>query len=372
LETFFTLQHGLFFTGALSTATLLSVTAIQNHRKGYPWESSLPRIYLVSLLAIAGFFVGLTADMFYHIFFGIEKDLAIIISPPHMLIAVGSITATMSICRIIWSADGHPAGTPRYVLILLLTYMTMAFNYMTDYVNPFAFPYMAKSFAESRLYVPQIGEVAVTPQLAEILGFGNIVLFTSFFMGVILMSIRYWRPPFGTFTVVFTLNIAAVILAYGRYYWFIAPAAVAGLLADLIYHHLVPRYPEDHRGVRLFAFAVPVILFSGHALTILVTDRTIWSWEMWGGTILISGLVGCLRRRSPRSSGPTSGTSRHIIRRRSRATRSCFAKSRPCSTRGERLVTNRSRSTWRFRVTPTLHSGCTAKRWNQTSGAPED
>lgn len=294
LETFFTPWHGVFFTGFLSTATLFVVTAIQNHRKGSPWESSLPRVYLVSLLGMAGFFVGGTADMLWHIAFGIEKDLAIIISPPHIIIAVSSMTVTMSICRIIWSADGHPAGTPRYILILLLAYMTMAFNYMLDYFNPFAFPYMAKSFAESRLYTPQIGDVVVTPRLAEILGFGNVVLFTAFFMGVILMSVRYWRPPFGTFTVVFILNVTAVILAYGRYYWFIATAAVAGLLADLIYHHVVPRYPEHHRGVRLFAFAVPVILFSGYALTILATDRTIWSWEMWGGTILISGLVGYL------------------------------------------------------------------------------
>jgi hypothetical protein len=294
LETFFTPWHGVFFTGFFATATLFVVTAIKNHRKGYPWESSLPRVYLVSLLGMAGFFVGGLADMIWHIVFGVEKDLAIIISPPHIIIAVSAMTVTMSICRIIWSADGHPAGTPRYILILLLTYMTLAFNYMMDYFNPFAFPYMAERFAESRLYAPQIGDVVVTSRLAEILGFSNIVLFTSFFMGVILMSVRYWRPPFGTFTVVFSLNVTAITLAYGRYYWFIATAAVAGVLADFIYDRVVRRHREYHRRVRLFAFAVPVILFSGYALTIVVTDRTIWSLEMWGGTILISGLVGYL------------------------------------------------------------------------------
>jgi hypothetical protein len=295
LETFFTPWHGVFFSGFFATAALFVGTAWSNHRKGYPWERSLPRVYVVALCGILGFQVGGMADMIWHILFGIEKNLAIIISPPHVIIAVSAMTVTMSICRIMWSRDGRPEGTPTYILVMLLAYVCLAFNYMLDYFNPFAFPYMMRSFAESKLYYPQIGEVRVNELLSEILGFANVMLFTAFFMGMLLMSIRYWRPPFGAFTVVFFLNTLAITLAYGRHYWFILAGTLAGLVADVVYKSVVPRFPAAHLGVRLFAFIVPVVLFSGYALTIVLTDDTLWSKEMWGGTILLSGLVGVLQ-----------------------------------------------------------------------------
>jgi hypothetical protein len=252
-------------------------------------------VYLVSLFGIGAFFVGGVCDMIWHMMFGIEKDLAIIISPPHIIIAVSAIAVTMSVGRIIWSAEGRPDETPSYVLILVLAYTTMAFNYMTDYFNPFAFPYMMKDFAGSRLFIAQIGDVTVTPQLSEILGFANIVLFTSFFVGALLMSVRYWRPPFGTFTAVFILNIGAICLAYGRFYWFILTAAIAGLLADLFYHNVTLRVDDRIKGIRGFGFFVPLTLFSGYAVTIVALyGPTMWSKEMWGGTILVAGFLGYL------------------------------------------------------------------------------
>ena len=294
LESFFTPWHGVFYSGFGATASLFVGTAILNHRKGYPWRYSLPRVYLVSLLGIGAFFLGGLSDMIWHIFFGIEKDLAIIISPPHILVAVSAMTVNMSVCRIIWSQDGRPQETPAFILVLLLSYMTLAFNYMTDYFNPFAFPYMMKGFASSRLFTPQLGEVPITPQLSEILGFSNIVLFTSFFMGIILVSLRHWRPPFGAFTVVFTLNVTAITIAYGRFYWFVLDAAITGFVADVMCRYVVARYRERHLGLRIFGFCVPLILFTAYALTIVATDATLWTKEMWGGTILISGCVGFL------------------------------------------------------------------------------
>ena len=294
LETFFTPWHGLLYSGFLATGTLLAGTAYLNHRKGYPWDRSLPRLYLISLCGMMAFMVGGMADMIWHILLGIEKNLAIIISPPHIIIAVSAMSILMSICRTIWSRDGGPEGTPTYILIMLLSYVTLAFNYMLDYFNPFAFPYMMQSFAKSGLFEPQIGNVEINERLAEILGFGNIMLFTSVFMGMLLMSVRFWRPPFGTFTVVFFLNTLAITLAYGRHYWFIVPGTLAGLFADLVYPPLVRALPGAHLGVRLFAFLVPVVLFSGYAVVISAVDQTLWSLEMWGGTILLSGLVGVL------------------------------------------------------------------------------
>ncbi len=294
LETFFTPWHAIFYAGWLLLASLFAWTAYANHQNGYAWKFSLPKDYVFAARGLAIFALGGFADMLWHTFFGIEKHFAIMISPPHMLIAVGGMMVTMGFLRGVWVLGKKPEHVTDGMVALIIAYTTLSFNYLLDYFNPFVFPYMMTSFAQSTLFHPQIGNVLITTELSEILGMGSMIIFTTFLMGVILMSIRYWKPPFGTFTLVLTLTVSSVILAYTRNYYFILSTLVAGLVIDLLYYFLFKTDITKYIALRMFGFMVPFVLFMSMAITMVSVDSTLWAFPMWGGSILITGFIGFL------------------------------------------------------------------------------
>src|SRR5579872_58426 len=91
LETFFTPWHALLYSGFLSCATLLVTTAVANRQPGTAFWQCLPSGYQASLLGVVIFAFGGVADMCWHVFFGIEKDIATQFSPSHLLLAVGML-----------------------------------------------------------------------------------------------------------------------------------------------------------------------------------------------------------------------------------------------------------------------------------------
>src|SRR5207244_1365399 len=67
----------------------------------------------------------------------------------------------------------------------------------------------------------------------------SIILQSIILTSVILLAIRRWSLPFGTFTLMLTLNIA--MLSFMQDHYFLIPiAALAGLVADLLYWRLKP------------------------------------------------------------------------------------------------------------------------------------
>jgi hypothetical protein len=154
---------------------------------------------------------------------------------------------------------------------------------MTQWAHPFVL-----ALASER-YRPSTAVVVFYPQA---LGVASILMQTACLMGLVLVALRSWHLPKGSLTLVFTLN--AVLLSVLRGQYRLIPAALlAGLAADLLVHWLRPSAARPAQ-LRLFAFAVPIILYSLYFATLILTDRVWWSVHVWTGSVLLAGIVGWL------------------------------------------------------------------------------
>ncbi len=126
--------------------------------------------------------------------------------------------------------------------------------------------------------------------LAEAANLLQAVLLT----GVLLVAVRRWRVPTGTFTVVLTLFALAMAAQTDAYYDAVG-ALVTGLLADAA----LAVYRERLRsgvGFYAFAFALPTVFFTTYLIATIVAGGAGTAWEpnMLLGSPLLAGVAGLL------------------------------------------------------------------------------
>ncbi len=131
-----------------------------------------------------------------------------------------------------------------------------------------------------------------TPFVRQALGAASIIVQAALLMGILLLGLRGATLPLGSLTLIVTLN-ALLVSVLRDQYQLIPAAIVAGLLGDLLVWRVRPSLDRP-ASVRLFAFAVPVIFYSGYMLTLQLTGGIGWSIHLWLGTIVVAGIVGLL------------------------------------------------------------------------------
>jgi hypothetical protein len=90
----------------------------------------------------------------------------------------------------------------------------------------------------------------------------------------------------------FTLN--SVMLGVLQDHFFVIPvAAGAGLIADVLLKQLQPcvQRPE---ALRLFASALPVVLYGLYFLALQLTMGIQWTLHLWLGSTVVAGICGLL------------------------------------------------------------------------------
>lgn len=122
------------------------------------------------------------------------------------------------------------------------------------------------------------------------LGVAGILLQSALMMGFVLLALRRWTLPFGTITLLFTVNAALVSLFKDRYY-LILVALLAGLVADVLLRQLRPS-AERILALRVFAFVVPAALYALYFLELVIGGSIVWSVPLWAGSIFLAGVVG--------------------------------------------------------------------------------
>jgi hypothetical protein len=134
--------------------------------------------------------------------------------------------------------------------------------------------------------------VSVNPFLSQDLGLASILLQAVLLMGMVLLLVRRWMPPFGSLALMFTIS-AALISLLNDQYPFVLSALVAGLIADLLVWRLKPSRSRPG-AFRIFAFAVPAVYYSLYFLVLGLTKGVGWSINLWMGSIVIAGIIGLL------------------------------------------------------------------------------
>lgn len=286
LETFFTPWHGVLYSGFLATATLLVVAWIRNGVRGYPWRRALPVGYTLSLLGVPIFLAGGVGDMIWHELFGIEADVEALLSPTHLTLAIGGTLMVSGPLRAAWRrSEGASGALARWPMLLSLTFTFSVMTFMTQFAHP-----LVEVWATPR----GLGHHAARPIMAQALGVASILLQAALLAGFALLAVRRWgwRLPWGSLTLLFTLN-AALLSVLEDEYRLIPAAFLAGLVADLLLRRLKPS-PERPAVLRLFAFAVPAVYYLFYFLALMVTESIWWSVHLWTGSIVLTGIVGWL------------------------------------------------------------------------------
>jgi len=111
--------------------------------------------------------------------------------------------------------------------------------------------------------------------------------------GVLLLIVRRWRTPPGTFTILLPLFALAMATQTDTYYDAI-PALVTGLVIDGL---LLALKDRARSGVAFYslAFLLPAVFFALYlVVTIVVGQGTAWTPDMLLGSPLLAGLAGLL------------------------------------------------------------------------------
>ena len=132
----------------------------------------------------------------------------------------------------------------------------------------------------------------VPNEVGQILGVLALITHTGMLMGLTLLLVRRWVLPFGSLALIFTLNATLMASILGPTQYGLAPImALSGLAADGLLGWLRPSAARV-RALRVFAFAVPAILYTLYFVALLLTTGVEWPMPVWTGGIVLAGLVG--------------------------------------------------------------------------------
>lgn len=173
VETFFTPWHGVLYSGFLALAAVLSGTFARNLWKGNAWRQTMPIGYELSLLGVAIFMAGGVGDMLWHTLFGIEVNIEVLLSPTHLMLALGGALIITGPIRAVWARtkSGWKSLLPTLLSLgLLLSVLT----FFTAYANPFSDAALAQGQrpnTDDELFLTQgVGVAGILIQAALMIG----------------------------------------------------------------------------------------------------------------------------------------------------------------------------------------------------------
>jgi Tol biopolymer transport system component len=133
-DSFFTQWHVVLYSGYLACAVVLAAALALTRR--------LPSGYGLSLIGVVVFAIGGLADMLWHMVFGIELDVAALLSPTHLVLALGACLIVAGPLRAAWQrADEQRIGWTGWLLMLASLSMVYAvLTFMTQFAHPLVWP----------------------------------------------------------------------------------------------------------------------------------------------------------------------------------------------------------------------------------------
>ncbi|HLQ05502.1 MAG TPA: hypothetical protein VK197_07605 [Verrucomicrobiae bacterium] len=288
-DSFWTIWHAAFYSGFGACAVAIAAPVILARSRTAPWRdiaawrAAIPAGYERAVLGVLIFSVGGVIDMTWHTLFGIEFSTDALLSPSHMILAVGAaliasgpfLAATRRQAR-----GGLVASLPA---VISLTFLLGAMTFFTL----FAGPYSGIIGAGSR--------PADATLVRALLG---VYLFSALIVGVALVALRRGLLPFGALTVILGLNAFGMILMRGHaliqaQVTFMVVAIVAGVIGDLLVRQLRPSM-ERVVQLRLFAIAFPALYWALYLAVAVIGFGSGWTVHELTGIVVQAGIVGFL------------------------------------------------------------------------------
>jgi hypothetical protein len=291
VETFFTPWHAILYSGFIASGIWMTwLLYLSRRATGLPWTQAAPVGYGLGLVGVAVFLIGGLGDMIWHIVFGIEQDIAALLSPTHLVLLVGGVLILSSPYRAEWhNKESKEPGWREFAPPFLSVVITIgAVSFFLMYAWMFRYNLPAQSVVDGYLTTYNNNHIL---EVNETRGLTYILLNTIVYMFPAFLLMRRWKLPFGTLLLLFTIITIMMNVLDGFQDWrSIIIALAAGLIGDLLYLWLRPS-EEKMWAYRIVALIVPVALWSLYFVWMIVINGIGWPVEMWTGAIVEAGLV---------------------------------------------------------------------------------
>jgi hypothetical protein len=260
------------------------VTLVRESLHDQRWLRAIPNGYELSVLGLAIFAISGIGDLTWHLLLGIERSTEALLSPTHLGLALGIGLALSGPLRAAWRRpDTARSWRQLGPAIVSLTFTFSLLTFFTVYASPLITPW-------------PIIDASSSPTR----GITDILLITALSMSFVLLALRRWRLPFGTFTFMFGLNGALMVVFSPNSFLVSVPTALlGGFAADLVYRFLQPSLDQP-ASIRLFAFLVPLMFYTLYFVDLAIVGPIIfqsgilWSAPFWAGAPVIAGITGFL------------------------------------------------------------------------------
>jgi hypothetical protein len=294
LETFFTPWHAVLYSGFVATAGWMGWLTGRRRRLGYAGWAAIPPGYELGLVGVVLFGLAGVGDLVWHTIFGIETNLAALLSPTHLGLFVGGALVVTSPLRSAWLAPTRGTAPSLRELLPALLSMTalLAFtSFMLMYV--WTFVYEVQNVTTREFAVDNFGPL--TGQFLTVvdrLGLAGILVTNAVLLGPVLLLLRRWRLPFGSVTLLLVVDTVLMEAVFGfRHAEEVVPALLAGLAGDTAIA-VLRAGPGKPSAIRAVAGLVPLVLWSGHFAAEQLTFGVAWTPELWAGAIVATVLSG--------------------------------------------------------------------------------
>jgi hypothetical protein len=295
LETFFTPWHALFYSGFGAVAAWMGWSVWRRRPAAGSWRAAVPAGYGLGLAGTALFLLSGIGDLSWHLAFGIERDIAALLSPTHLGLFLGAFLIVTTPLRSAWAdpALGRRAGLGRLLpAVLSVTLAGCLTAFMFQYLHPVDENVVSIGRAQSLQQDFTMFQFPFVWRLAVQGGITGFVLSTALLFGPLLFLLRRWRPPAGSAAI--TLGVQCVLMQAvtglddaGLAVLGLAGAAVVEALLAV----LRPAEPPRRR-MRAFCAAAPVGFWGVYLGGIALGDRGLgWKPELWGGALVWSSLT---------------------------------------------------------------------------------
>ena len=301
LESFFTPWHGVLYSGFLAVAVLTAAPLLRRRAPGRAWNEALPAGYDLSVVGVLVFMLGGVLDMLWHVVFGIEADVEALLSPSHLVLAVGSTLILTGPLRSAWARGQAGSWRATMPMMLSASFLLSSISFWTMYMHPLSRPWAAIGNKPTVVGLPVVAPdpIALTDgvlgglYIAHSLGVGAVLLQSAVLTGLVLLLVRRWPTtlPAGGFTVALTLN--ALMLGSARDQLVLVPfIAAAGVAVDALARWLRPDTSVSR--LRALAIVVPTVYYTCFFVGVALTKGVWWSVHLWTGSIVLAGLTGWL------------------------------------------------------------------------------
>jgi len=279
--------------------------------------AAVPRGYGIALVGIALATVGGVCDFIWHSIFGFEDQVNAFWSPPHQVLFLGGTLIAVGPLVSSWHRHGGRLGVRDAVpvagsLALVMGTATYALTHLSPLWNNLAptpaFQQDIARFDDANppgnlpsghasldAAVRTLGDDSF-PYYFHTLNHSvaGFLLLSITLTAPVLVLLRRWQPPRGTFAVIFGLyGVITAIPTEFRYGELVAGLVVAGAVVDALVAWLRPAFPARPWQLRAIGGAVPLVSIGAYLLALeFLGDGLAWGISIWGGVMLTSAIIG--------------------------------------------------------------------------------